>query len=237
MARTKFKILLPQKVLERAKTRLSAVLDAEDRLTLTLALVRRALEACAQVKDADGLVLDGPPEMAELAAEFGAELIPGGSAGMRGDVTEAAHSPVLGGDHALLIVSTDLPLINVGDLERVVAAWREGYQVVLVPDRRERGTNVMMVEEPERFPFAFGSALDQGSFETHFTQAEGTGLRVTVLRLPALALDLDLPGDLADFVLEAPEDPLAKFCLEHAQEVLVFEERGTGLRGGPNPPS
>ncbi len=237
MTRTRFKILLPQKTLERAKTRLSAVLDAEDRLTLTLALLRRALEACAQVSDCDGLLLDGPVSTAELAAEFGAELIPGGSGGMRGDVTEAAHSAVLGGDHALLIVSTDLPLINVGDLERVVAAWREGYQVVLVPDRRERGTNVMMVDEPERFPFAFGSALDQGSFETHFTQAEGTGLSVTALRLPALALDLDLPGDLAEFVLVAPEDPLARFCLEHAQEVLVFEQRGTGPPSGLKPPS
>lgn len=237
MARSKFKILLPQKALERAKTRLSAVLDAADRLTLTLALLRRALEACVQIKQADGLLLDGPAAVADLAAEFGAELIPGGSAGMRGDVTEAAHWAVLGGDHALLIVSTDLPLINAGDLERVVAAWREGYQVVLVPDRRERGTNVMMVDEPERFPFAFGSALDQGSFETHLTQAEGTGLAVTVLRLPALALDLDLPGDLADFVLEAPEDPLARFCLEHAQEVLVFQQRGTGPPSGLKPPA
>jgi 2-phospho-L-lactate guanylyltransferase len=223
MTRTRFQILLPQKALERAKTRLCAVLEAEDRLTLTLALLRRTLEVCSRVAEADGLLLDGPPEMAALATEFGAQFIPGGLGGMRGDVTAAAHSAVVGGTHALLIVSTDLPLINLPDLERVIGAWREGYQVVLVPDRRERGTNVMMVDQPERFPYAFGSALDQGSLETHLTQAQGTGLSVTVLRLPALGLDLDLPGDLAVFVQEAPDDPLAQFCLAHAQESFVFE--------------
>lgn len=223
MPRSQFRILIPQKALDRAKTRLRSVLEAHDRQVLTLALLRRALQVCSQVPGSDGLVMDGPPEVASLAEEFGAELIPGGIAGMRRDVGQAAHSSVGGADHALLIVSSDLPLINVADLERVVAAWRAGHQIVLVADRRQRGTNVMMVDRPEAFPYAFGGALDQGSLKTHLTQAQGTGLSVTVLDLPALALDLDLPADLAVFVHEAPEDPLARFCLSHAQESFVFE--------------
>ncbi len=221
MPRSKFRILIPQKALDRAKTRLRSVLESHDRQTLTLALLRRVMEACARVAGADGLVLDGPPELADLAAEFGAELIAGGLAGMRRDVGEAAHASGVAGDHALLIVSSDLPLVNVSDLEQVVAAWRSGYEIVLVPDRRGRGTNVMMVDIPERFPYAFGGALDQGSLETHLTQAQGTGLSVIVLELPALELDLDLPSDLATFVQEAPEDPLARFCVEHAQERFI----------------
>jgi 2-phospho-L-lactate guanylyltransferase (CobY/MobA/RfbA family) len=142
---------------------------------------------------------------------------------MRRDVTEAAQSAAVGAGCALLIVSSDLPRVNVPDLERVVSAWREGTEMVLVPDRRERGTNVMMAARPASFPYAFGGALDKGSFETHLTQAQGTGLSVAVLRLPDLALDLDLPADLAVFAEESPEDPLARFCLARARESFVFE--------------
>ncbi len=223
MPRPHFAILIPQKALNRAKTRLRAVLEARHRQVLTMALLRRTLQVCAKVPGSHGLVVDGPPEVAAAAEAFGARLIPGGLAGMRRDVGEVAHSPVVGADHALLIVSSDLPLVNVRDLEQVIAAWREGNEVVLVPDRRQRGTNVMMVDRPETFPYAFGGALDQGSLETHLTQAEGTGLSVTVLDLPDLALDLDLPADLAVFVREAPKDPLARYCLEHTQESFVFE--------------
>ena len=223
MPRSRFEILIPQKALDRAKTRLRSVLSLDDRLALTLAMLRRTLEVCARVPGSEGLLVDGPPEVAELVGEFGGRLIPGGVGGMRADVGEAAHSLVVGPEHALLIVSSDLPLINVPDLETVVAAWREGYQIVLVPDRRARGTNVMMADAPEAFPYAFGRALDHGSLETHLTQAQGTGMSVTILELPALALDLDLPVDLARYVREAPEDPLAQFCLAHAQESYVFE--------------
>jgi 2-phospho-L-lactate guanylyltransferase len=223
MPRNRFHILIPQKTLDRAKTRLRAVLAEEDRLTLVLALLRRTLETCARVPGAEGLMVNGPPEVEALAAEFGAAVVPGGLAGMRRDVAEVAQSAAVGEEHALLIVSSDLPLINGPDLERVVAAWRAGHEIVLVPDRRGRGTNVMMADRPEAFPYAFGGALDQGSFETHLTQAQGTGLTVAVLRLPDLALDLDLPADLAVFAEESPDDPLARFCLSHARESFLFE--------------
>jgi len=69
----------------------------------------------------------------------------------------------------------------------------------------------MLVDRPEVFPFAFGGALGQGSLETHLTQALGTELSPVVLRLPALALDLDLPVDLAVFIRENPDHPFFSF--------------------------
>jgi len=219
--RTQLSILIPQKALDRAKTRLRSALTPAGRVELTLALLRRTLEVCRGL-DCAGLILDAPPDLAPLAAEYGAELFPGGEAGMRKDIAEAAAA-VGARDQALLVVSSDLPLINAPDLERVIAAWRGGREVVLVPDRRERGTNVMLVDRPEAFPFAFGGALGRGSLETHLTQALGTELAVQVLPLPALALDLDLPVDLAVFIREAPDHPLARFCLREAQEEFLFE--------------
>ena len=221
--RDAYRILIPQKALARAKTRLRAVLGPEDRVWLTVQLLRRALAVCRQLTDATGVVVVGPAEVEPLAREFGAQLSPGGMAGMRRDVTATARRPCPRGECALLVVSSDLPLVNESDLRRVVEQWRLGYQLVLAPDRRRRGTNVMLVDRPEVFPFAFGGALGQGSFETHFSQAVGTGVSVQVLELPALALDLDLPADLAAFVRQAPDDPLAQYCLAHARESFLNE--------------
>lgn len=219
--RTWLRILVPQKTLDRAKTRLRSVLNPEARRELTLRMLRRTLEVCRELQSA-GVILSGPAELAELADEFGAELVLAGEAGMRRDIMEVGVT-VGQADEALLIVSSDLPLVNAFDLQQVVAAWRQGYGVVLVPDRRQRGTNVMLVDRPEVFPFAFGGALGQGSLETHLTQALGTELSPVVLRLPALALDLDLPVDLAVFIRENPDHPLAHFCLRETQEDFSFE--------------
>lgn len=221
--RQQFSILVPQKALGRAKTRLRVALDAEARIGLTWRRLRRSLEVCSQVAEVDALIVNGPAELESLTREFGAVLFPGGIAGMRKDVTEVAGSPVLAPGHALLIVSSDLPLVNAPDLEQVIEAWRSGQKVVLVPDRHHRGTNVMMVDRPQVFPFAFGGAFGTGSFETHLTQAQGTDLSVAILELSALALDLDLPADLAVFVRQAPDDPLAQYCLAHARETFTLE--------------
>ena len=219
--RTEFRILVPQKALDRAKTRLRSALSREARLELSLTLLRRVLAVCRELPSA-GLILDGPPDLADLAAEYGAEHFPGGEAGMRKDISEVGEAVGAAGQ-ALLVVSADLPLVNTPDVERVLRAWREGHQVVLVPDRRMRGTNVMVADRPEVFPFAFGGALGCGSLDTHLTQALGTDLCPVVLPLHALALDLDLPADLAVFIREAPDDPLARFLLREAQEDFTFE--------------
>jgi 2-phospho-L-lactate guanylyltransferase len=220
--RSEWLVVVPQKSLAIAKTRLRSVLALETRMVLTLQLLRRALQACAGLPGKAGLLLCGPPELAELASEYGAALVPGGTGGMRRDLLAVSAQPRIAGRAALLIVSSDLPFVSPAVVEKVVAAWRDCADVVLCPDRRDRGTNVMMVNEPERFPYAFGEVVGPGSCHTHRAQAEGTGLCAQVLRLPELALDIDLPDDLAYFIRVAPDDPLARYAKLAAQEVLGF---------------
>jgi len=89
--RTWLRILVPQKTLDRAKTRLRSVLNPEARRELTLRMLRRTLEVCRELQSA-GVILSGPAELAELADEFGAELVLAGEAGMRRDIMELQRS-------------------------------------------------------------------------------------------------------------------------------------------------
>ena len=65
--------------------------------------------------------------------------------------------------------------------------------VTLVPDRRRDGTNVAVVPTGAGFCFAYGA----GSFERHRTEAARLGLPCQIVYDRRLALDIDLPEDLA----------------------------------------
>jgi 2-phospho-L-lactate guanylyltransferase len=221
--RSEYVVVVPQKHIKGAKSRLSSVLTSEARRELILSLLRRTLATCSALRDKSGFFLCGPEAFADLAAEFGATLIPGGQGGMRRELLLMAEDWRVFGKAAMLIVSSDMPLLTIEDLEAVVSAWRACADVVICPDRNRRGTNVMMVNDPEHFRYAFGDVVGPGSFQMHLAQAQGTGLSATVVDNPRLALDLDLPQDLAAFIAVAPDDPIARKAKIGFHECFRFE--------------
>lgn len=221
--RTQYVILVPQKTLSAAKTRLRSVLARGDRIEFTLRMLRRVLSVCASLPDKAGLFLCADDDLDDLAAEYGALTLCGGVAGMRRDIAFAAEDWRILGTSAMLIVSSDLPLLTADDLGAFVEAWRAGAHVVLGPDARGRGTNVMLLNRPEHFAYTFGEVVGPGSFASHQSTAQGYGLPVAVVRRPGVELDIDLPADLYAFLRQAPDDPLADFAREHLQEAFDSE--------------
>jgi 2-phospho-L-lactate guanylyltransferase len=69
--------------------------------------------------------------------------------------------------------------------------------VVIAPDRREEGTNALLICPAGLIEYDFGP----GSYKRHCERARQAGARLEVVNLPSLSLDLDLPEDL-DMVLE-----------------------------------
>ncbi|HZD57735.1 MAG TPA: hypothetical protein VE136_13465, partial [Anaerolineales bacterium] len=72
--------------------------------------------------------------------------------------------------------------------------------VVLAPDRRQQGTNALLVCPAGLIEYDFGP----GSFARHCERARAAGARLEILELPSLELDMDLPEDL-EFVGETLE--------------------------------
>jgi 2-phospho-L-lactate guanylyltransferase len=221
--RAELAVVVLQKSLAAAKTRLRSVLSKEARLELTGRMLRATLEVCHSLTGTTGVYLCGPEEVCGLAADCGACVIPGGAGGMRRDIAAAAQDERIAARAAMLFVSADLPLLTADDLAEVVAAWRACNDVVLGPDRRERGTNVMLLNEPEHFPYCFGEVVGPGSFTSHLSTAVGLGLACVVVRRPGIQLDLDLPEDLVYFAGQAPEHPLARYVKARMQESFRFE--------------
>ncbi len=221
--RSEFVVLVPQKHVRGAKSRLSSLLSIEARQELIVQLLLRTLAICRDLPGKSGFFLCGPEDFANTAAEYGADFLPGGAGGMRRDLTLASEDWRILGKAAMLVVSTDLPLLTVEDLQQVVNEWKRSADVVICPDRHLRGTNVLMVNEPEHFRYAFGDVAGPGSFALHIAQAKGTGLTVAVVENPRLGLDLDLPQDLAAFIAATPDDPIAQRIRAGFRDAFKFE--------------
>ena len=188
-----------------AKSRLAEALDEQARAKLARALCQHVLRVLCASPAIDGvLVLTPSVEVAKLARARGAEVVvdPAGPRVALGPLVDAALVQLeQRGAEAALVLMSDLPRLAPADVSQLVAALDQ-HDVVIAPDRHELGTNALGVRLRGRTPTCFGNA---DSFARHVAAADAAGRRATVCRSSSLALDVDLPDDLA--LLRAPSSP------------------------------
>jgi 2-phospho-L-lactate guanylyltransferase len=95
---------------------------------------------------------------------------------------------------ALLRVPLDVPLVQPGDIDELLAVECEEPALVIVPSRDGLGTNAILRMPPALFPSHFG----MGSFAKHVNEAERIGARVIFRRSARLEMDVDDETDLRE---------------------------------------
>lgn len=176
-------VLVPVKAFAQAKLRLAPALDGPAREALARAMAARVVAAAAPLPVT---VVCDDDDVAAWARASGASVVWAPGRGLDGAVSDGVeHLAACGVDRAV-VAHGDLPLA--AGLSRL--ADRTG--VTLVPDRRDDGTNVVVVATDAGFRFAYGP----GSFRRHCLEAERLGLALHVVRAPALTWDVDRPADL-----------------------------------------
>lgn len=194
--------IIPVGTLEGAKSRLGAVLDAEERHDLAASLARRTIAAAVAAPSvAEVLVITPDDEVRDLARGLGARPIKQRTSGLNVGLREARAEAMAADALAILIVPTDLPDITPEAIETVLAPLARPRRplVVLVPDRHGRGTNALLVAPPDAIDVRFGG----DSRAAHAACAIEAGALLIELAGP-LRLDLDTPDDL---VLAQTADP------------------------------
>ncbi len=189
--------IVPVKPLRRAKSRLSSVLGAEERLELSREMLNRVLEALAKVPEIERtLLVSRDSEAMALARHHGARtLSERPPIDLNQALQQATRAAVGSGASAVLVVPADLPLVTADDLRELVSLAESLPVVVIAPDRRQAGTNALLASPAGLIEYAFGPS----SFDRHRALALAAGARVLVCDRPGLALDLDLPEDLGLF--------------------------------------
>lgn len=188
------RIVLLMKDFELAKTRLSSVLDPAARRVIATDFALAALTAVGP----GALVVAGSEPAARVAREAGNEVVVEESpSGQNPAARLGIEAAVERGADAVLLLSSDLPLIDAGVVDRL-RAWADGLPrpvVVAVPATGRGGTNGLYLAPPGVIDLHFGD----DSLVKFESDARSRGVRFEVYESPELALDVDEPSDLAAF--------------------------------------
>jgi 2-phospho-L-lactate guanylyltransferase len=186
--------IVPVGALVGAKSRLGAVLDAEERLELALRLARTTISSVVATPGiAETLVVTPDDAVRELAAGLGARPIRQRDGGLNRGIDVGREEALAGGASAVVILPIDLPEISPAAVAALLTplVTRRRPLVVIVPDRHGRGTNALLLAPPDAIDTCFGG----DSRAAHEGAARAAGAELIELGGP-LTLDLDTPDDL-----------------------------------------
>lgn len=186
--------IVPVKPLRRGKSRLSGTLSEDERTSLNQLLLEHTLKTLTNLKEIEQiLVVSRDPAALALAREHGARTVrEAGSPKLNTALKRATVVAQLYATHGVLVLPADLPLMTREDILALVERAKKPPVVVIAPDRREEGTNALLISPAGLIEYDFGP----GSFKRHCERARQAGARLEVVNLPSLSLDLDLPEDL-----------------------------------------
>lgn len=179
---------------DSAKQRLGPALDPAKRRALARRNATRAIRAATAVEHR--LVVAGSDEAAALATSLGAEvLLEPRQEGQNVAAQRGIGRAVEGGADAVLLLSSDLPLVTRKSVRDLLdAAGRlTPPAAVAVPATGRGGTNALYMRPPGVISLHFGA----GSLAAFRREAQSKRVRFVIHRSPAMALDLDEPADLA----------------------------------------
>src|SRR5688572_3573129 len=207
--------LIPVKGFRNAKQRLSAFLGSAEREALAEAMfrdvLRQALGACGLVET---VVVTGDDKVAAIAGSMGARvLLERAETGETAAVDFARTNLKDTGCEAVLIIPGDLPLIRSSDIELVLAQVPEGQIApfaLLVPSHDRLGTNALLLAPPDIIKLRFG----YDSFKYHINQVSAQGLPLRYVESEHIALDIDEPKDLENFLTYSSDDSEALKTLQ-----------------------
>jgi 2-phospho-L-lactate guanylyltransferase len=188
--------LIPVKGFERGKSRLAEVLEPEQREAFSRELFEHVVRVLQASPSVDGVaVVSDSPTVRDHAESLGLVALEDAQnpRGLADVVDQALHMLEARGATSTLVCMSDLPELEVGDIESVARELDEA-DVVLVPDFLQRGTNVIATQPPSVLPSCLGH---EDSLRRHRERARELGLTVSIQLRNGISFDVDHPNDLA----------------------------------------
>jgi 2-phospho-L-lactate/phosphoenolpyruvate guanylyltransferase len=200
-------IALPVKSLSETKTRLEPFLDPLERAALTLAMLEDVLDATLALPGWETWVVSPDETVLEVVVRRGGYAIveerPPLSNAVRQVEEEAAAKDV----ESLAVLLADTPLVTTRTL--TVALHTLG-PVVLAPSSDEGGTNLLVRRPAGVMAAHFG--VD--SYRRHLEAAAEADLPTSIVQIPEIAFDLDLPGDILTVLRSRKPGRTLEVCLD-----------------------
>ena len=222
--RGRFCAVVPFKGTAQVKQRLAAALTPPQRQALALAMLDDVLQTLASVDELGGvLVVTIDPAAVTLAAEFGAQVSSDHAhEGHTGAVMGAASRLAAEG-LGLMTMPGDIPLVTPDDIRELLAAHAPANGFTIASAHDELGSNAVLCYAGKRG----AAALRRRTASIRISHAaRAHGIEPCVVRLPRIALDIDTPEDLTQFLL-TPSQTRSRALLDRWGVRAACQERAT----------
>lgn len=185
--------IVPIKPLRRGKSRLSELLSEQERLKLNHQLFIHTIEVLQAVEAiSDILVVSRDSDVLTESREMGVRTVTeNGTPELNSALRRASLFSGTFSSEGILIVPADLPLLTPQDVVDFLRLRTQPPMIVIAPDRRQQGTNMLFTDPADLLTFSFG--LD--SFHKHCELAKSKDAQIAVYENENIALDLDIPED------------------------------------------
>ena len=185
--------IIPIKPLRRGKSRLSSILSEDEREGLNQYLLISTLLCLRKINEIDHiLVVSYDPTALALARKFGARTV---LENRQTNINRALRKATVAAkairSSEILVIPADLPLLTGDDVLSVIGESKDPPEIVIVPDRKMSGTNMLLINPIGAIKYDFG----EWSFRKHIEQAERKKINIKICNRKNLSFDLDLPED------------------------------------------
>ena len=185
--------IVPIKPLRRGKSRLASILSEEKREELNEYLLTSTLDCLSKINEIDQIiVISCDPKVLMLARKFDAKtVLEPRNSNINRALRKATIAAMAIFASKTIVIPADIPFMTADDIIKVIKMSGKPQEIVIVPDRRSIGTNVLLVNPIGAIKYDFGD----WSFRKHVEQAERKKINVKVCRNDNLSFDLDWPED------------------------------------------
>jgi 2-phospho-L-lactate guanylyltransferase len=190
--------IVPIKELDGAKQRLAPLLSPAQRRALIEVMMGEVLEAVTgAIGLAGAMVVTLDPQATALAVRLGARVVTDGARdGHTGSVTAGLQLLAREGRNGMMTLPGDIPGVTSQEIDLVLAAHLPGPSFTISPAHDDLGSNTVICSPPDAVPLRFG----ENSYFPHLDAARRCGIEPTIIRQPGIAMDIDHPVDLANFL-------------------------------------
>ena len=179
--------IIPINSFKKTMTRLSEVLNANQRIKLTKLLTQQIIDHLLGIPEIEKIVL--LTNETEWAQSFDDKKIilkaNQDRLSLKENINQTADWLWEQGAKKMLYLSIDLPLALKDDVLDLINQHRNGLTLVIA--NKDGGTNALILDMPRSFPFQFG----ENSLENHLAEAKKFGVETQALNIHGLSFDLD----------------------------------------------